>query len=303
MPQILALNKVCRSFPGFALSDVSFSIEPGSVMGLLGPNGAGKTTIIKLILNLLHLHGGSISVFGLDIGSHEVEIKKKVSYVAEAAQLPPHASARWLEELLSICYPTWDSALYRQYLGSFGVPADKPARALSKGTVVKLALAGALAHRPRLLILDEPTSGLDPIVRYEVVNVVRDLARKEGAAVLFSTHIVSDLELAADWVTVLCDGRVVTSETKDRLLGRWRRLTFAVTGGGSGATRTALPGNLLEARQDGEVMRAVTGSFTPELLEDLRRSSKGEVGVETLGLEEVFRYLVRANGVGHSNRT
>jgi len=283
VPQILALNKVCRSFPGFALSDVSFSIEPGSVMGLLGPNGAGKTTIIKLILNLLHLHGGSISVFGLDIGSHEVEIKKRVSYVAEAAQLPPYASARWLEELLSICYPTWDRVLYRHYLASFGVPADKAVRALSKGTVVKLALAGAMAHRPRLLILDEPTSGLDPIVRYEVVNVVSDLARKEGAAVLFSTHIVSDLELAADWVTVLCDGRVVTSETKDRLLGRWRRLTFAVTGG---------------ARQDGEVMRAVTGSFTPELLEDLRRSSKGEVGVETLGLEEVFRYLVRANGVG-----
>jgi ABC-2 type transport system ATP-binding protein len=223
MGEAIAFNGVCRNFRGFSLRDVTLSVEAGSIMGLLGPNGAGKTTIIKLILNLLHLHGGSISVFGLDSRAHEMEIKKRLGYVAEKDWLPPHASAGWLEELLSACYPTWDSSLYRGYLDRLEVPTGKPARALSKGTVVKLALAGALAHRPDLLVLDEPTSGLDPLVRYEVVDLLRELARSDGVTVLFSTHIVSDLESAADSVTILSGGRVLASEPKERLLGRFGR--------------------------------------------------------------------------------
>ena len=220
---ILTLDGVTRHFPGFTLDRISFVLRPGSIMGLLGPNGAGKTTTIKLILNLIHPDSGSIRVFGLDNRRHEIEIKRQIGYVGENALLPPDGTARWLGRYLAICFPSWDDCLYRRYLARFEVPADKPARALSKGTRTKLALAAAMAHRPRLLILDEPTSGLDPVVRHEVLNAIREVAADDGRSVLFSTHIVSDAEAAADTVTVIRDGRVLVSEGKDELLSRWRR--------------------------------------------------------------------------------
>lgn len=302
LPDALELRGVCRNFPGFSLADVSCAIKTGSVMGLLDPNGAGKTTTIKLILGLMCLHAGSISILGRDFLGHEVEARRQIGYVAEAAQLPPHASTRWLEEVLSACYPTWDGVLYRQYLGKLKVPPDKPARELSKGTVVKLALAGALAHRPRLLILDEPTSGLDPIVRFEVVSLVSELATKGSMSALFSTHIVSDLEEAADDVTVLCDGRVVASEAKEHLLARWRRLTFPTGEAGWQALQETAPEDFLDVRTEGGVTRAVTGSYSPELIGRLQRVTGEGLRVEELGLEEVFRHLVNSGEAGQLRR-
>lgn len=288
---ILSLRRVTRRFPGFLLDEVTFSLKPGSIMGLIGQNGAGKTTTIKLILNLLHLHGGSISVFGLDSRDNEIEIKRNLGYVGEHVLLPPRGTALWLGRFLSICFPTWDEALYRQYLTRFSVPLNKPSQALSRGTRVKLALAAALAPRPRLLILDEPTSGLDPLVRHEVVAAIREVVQDGRRGVLFSSHIVSDLETAADWITVLDGGRIVTTDAKDDLLGRWRRLSFRVREA-AGFHALAACGALMERRRQGDLFEVVTGSFTPDLLTEVERIAAGPVAVEPLKLEEVFRYLV-----------
>jgi len=227
LASILHLEAVVKRFPGFLLDRVSFDIGPGSVMALLGPNGAGKTTTIKLILGLLHLDGGRISVLGMDSRRQEQLVKQNIGYLGEHALLPPEATARWLGQFLSVTFAAWDDRLYRSYLERFDVPVGKPVRALSKGTRTKLALAAALGHRPRLLVLDEPTTGLDPLVRQEVVAAIREVAADGRRAVLFSTHIVSDAEAAADWVTVLARGRVVTSEPKARLLSHYPNLEEA----------------------------------------------------------------------------
>jgi len=295
---LLSLCTVTRQFPGFLLDRVTFSLRPGAVMGLLGPNGAGKTTIIKLILNLIRPDAGSIRVFGLDSQSHEIMIKRDIGYVGENALLPPNGTARWLGRFLSICFPSWDDSLYRYYLDRFGVPMNKPARALSKGTRTKLALAAAMGHRPRLLILDEPTSGLDPIVRLEVVGAIREAADEGGRSVLFSTHIVSDLEAVADTVTVINRGRVLVSEEKDVLLSKWRRMSFQPN---PSAARDLerLCQAFIQREPVGGMFTGVTNCYSQDLAQRIRNAAvEGTVGESPLSLEEVFVYLVNSGNIG-----
>ncbi|MDQ7793359.1 MAG: ABC transporter ATP-binding protein [bacterium] len=292
---LLRLEGVTRDFPGFRLDRVSFTLEPGYVMGLVGPNGAGKTTTIKLILGLLRMREGTITVFGMDSRKDSLAIKRQVGYLGERVALPESVTSRWVASFLSRCFPDWDDSRFEGYLNRFGVPRDKPVRALSKGNRTKLALAAALAHRPRLVILDEPTSGLDPLIRHEVIESLRDVVAGEDRSVLFSTHIVSDLEAIADFVTVINDGRVVASEPRDRLTERWRRLTFRVE------DATGRPdARLLDVRRQGATVTAVTGEYGVDLLQTLRQVATGPVEAAAMGLEEVFRYLVgrnRPNGV------
>ncbi len=279
-PPLLTLEDVSRQFPGFLLDRVSFRLEPGYVMGLIGPNGAGKTTLIKLMLNLLRPSAGTITIFGLDHRRHEVEVKKQLGYVGERAHYPPEATAEWVGRFMAQWFPTWDDALYRSYLNRFAVPPRGVVRTLSKGQVTKLALAAAMGHRPRLLILDEPTSGLDPLVRREVVGALREVVRDEGRSVLFSTHILSDLESLADYITVLAGGHLITSESMDTLADRWKRLTYTCTPG---------------PRPQGS-SSVITGDFGPDLVNNigLATPSTGPVEVASLSLEEILAQLVHA---------
>lgn len=289
---ILTLEDVTRDFPGFRLDRVNFRLRAGSVMGLLGPNGAGKTTTIKLILNLIRPDSGSIRVLGLDGRKHEIEIKRQIGYVGENALLPPDGTARWLGHFLSICFPSWDERLYERYLGRFTVPQDKPARALSKGTRTKLALAAAMGHRPRLLILDEPTSGLDPVVRHEVMNAIREVAADDGRSVLFSTHIVSDAEAAADTVTVIRDGRILVSEGKDELLSRWRRVAFRPN---AGALRDLerLGETFIRCETSDGMFTGTTDRYSQEFAGRIRDAAAGGmIEASPLSLEEIFLNLV-----------
>ncbi len=288
---VLALTGVTRRYPGFTLDSISFAVEAGSVMGLLGPNGAGKTTTIKLILNLIRADSGTITVFGLDHAADEIAVKQDLGYVGEDTLLPPDADARWLSRFHGICFPTWDEPLFRRYLSRFSVPAGKPVSKLSRGTRVKLAVAAALAHRPRLLILDEPTSGLDPLVRHEVVTAIREVANDGGRAVLFSSHIVSDLEAVADWVTVLDAGQVVTTQPTGELLARWRRLRFREA---SAVDRIppAFGESFVALVRQGGTCEAVTDAFSPALLREVERIAGGPVETQTPSLEEIFRYLL-----------
>lgn len=284
---ILVVAGVTREFPGFSLDQVSFSVPPGSVMGLLGPNGAGKTTTIKLILNFLRPHEGRITVCGMDSRADEIRIKARLGFVGEQTVLPPQTTARKLGDFLSICYPDWSQARYTGYLHRFGVPLDRPARVLSRGTRVKLSLAAAMGHRPTLLLLDEPTSGLDPVVRHEVVAALREVADEGDRAVLFSSHIGADLEAVADRVTILNQGQVLTTESTGVLLERWRRIVFS-------------PGNSpvsdcrwqwVVAGEEGGRFTAVTDSFSPALAEALRESG-ADLAAEKLTLEEILRHTL-----------
>ena len=220
MQNLLELNGVCKRYPSFSLRDVSFTVPAGSIMALIGENGAGKTTTIKLILNEIRRDAGSVRIFGRDNVRDETAVKEEIGVVFDESYFHSGFSAEDVGKILKGVYKSWDGALYRRYLDRFSLPAGKAIKDYSRGMKMKLSIASALAHHPRLLILDEATSGLDPVVRSEVLDLLLDFIQDEERGVLFSSHITSDLERIADYVTFLHGGQVVFSRQKDDLLDR-----------------------------------------------------------------------------------
>lgn len=217
MENLLELEGVRKDYPSFTLRDVGFSVPSGSIMGLIGENGAGKTTLIRLILNELRRDGGRIRIFGKDNLLDEVAVKEQIGVVFDESCFYGEFRARDIGAVLKRVFKTWDGPLFRRYLGEFSLPEDKRIKDYSKGMKMKLNFAAALAHRPRLLILDEATSGLDPVMRSDILDLLLDFIQDENRSVLFSSHITSDLERVADYVTFLHEGGLVFSRPKDEL--------------------------------------------------------------------------------------
>mgnify|MGYP000846745039 FL=1 len=220
MENLLEIRGLCRSYAGFSLEDVSFSLPAGSIMGLVGENGAGKTTTIRLILNELRRDGGSVRIFGEDNIRGEIRAKEQIGVVFDECCFHGGLRAGDVGEILRRVFKTWDGALFGKYRREFELPEKKKISEYSRGMKMKLSIAAALAHRPRLLILDEATSGLDPVARSGILDILLDFIQDERRGVLFSSHITSDLERIADFVTYLHAGRVVFSRPKDDLLDR-----------------------------------------------------------------------------------
>jgi len=210
-----------KEYPGFVLQDVSFSLPQGYVMGLVGPNGAGKTTIIKLVMNLIRPDGGSIEVFGLDHRRYEEEVKGRIGWVYDVPPFYDDVSLQDTKKAVALFYPLWDEPLFRELTVQFQLPLRKKVKALSNGMRTKFALALALSHDADLLVLDEPTTGLDPVFRRELLFGLSDLLQDERKSILFSTHITTDLERIADYVTFIRDGRVTLSTSKEELRDCW----------------------------------------------------------------------------------
>ncbi len=216
---ILEVEGLCKTYPGFRLDGVSFSVAPGSIMGFIGRNGAGKTTTLKSLLHIVHPDAGSIRFFGLDLDAHEREIKQRVGYAGGAADFYKRKPIRVLAEVTRSFYDSWDETEYRRYLDAFSLDENKTPAQLSEGMRVKLSLTLALSHRAELLILDEPTSGLDPVSREELLDAFGFL-KSRGVAILFSTHITSDLEKCADHISYISRGRLLASEPMADFLRR-----------------------------------------------------------------------------------
>jgi ABC-2 type transport system ATP-binding protein len=221
MDNALELIHIDKRYKGFALSDVSLTLPAGTIMGLVGPNGAGKTTVIKLILNLIRRHGGEIRVFGLDNIRREAEVKARIGFVHETPHFMEDVMLKDLASAIAPFYETWDEPRFRSLAGEFGLPLGKKFKALSHGMKMKFQIALALSHEADLLIMDEPTSGLDPVFRRELLERLSGVLQDERKAILFSTHITTDLERTADSITFLHRGRVVFSLPKDDIRDRW----------------------------------------------------------------------------------
>ena len=217
----LEIDGAGKQYKGFALQDVTFRLPRGYIMGLIGPNGAGKTTLIKLILNLIRRDAGSIRVFGLDNLAREAEIKSRIGYVPDEPQYHGDITLENLKAATAPFYPLWDEQRFRQLASRFELPLRKKFKTLSHGMKAKFALALALSHGAELVVLDEPTSGLDPVVRRELLDILAGLLQDERVSILFSSHITSDLERTADFVTFLRDGRIVFSSPKDDVMASW----------------------------------------------------------------------------------
>ena len=223
MADALSVDKLCKTYPGFALKDVSFSLPEGYIMGFVGQNGAGKTTTIKCVLNML-AHEGSIEVLGRDAAIDDVAVKQDVGVVFDQPFYPPSWTVAQVGQALQPFYSRWDTALFSDYIDRFDLPRAKKVRELSRGMSMKLMLATALSHHARLLILDEPTSGLDPVARDDLLDVLADYISGGTSSVLFSTHITTDLSRIADYITIIDAGRVVFSGAKDDLADTYRMI-------------------------------------------------------------------------------
>jgi ABC-2 type transport system ATP-binding protein len=217
----LEVEGLRKSYDDFTLLDVTFGLPTGHVMGLVGPNGAGKTTVIKLIMNLVRPSSGTIRLFGLDHRANEAEVKARIGFVYDVPPFYDDVTLRATARAIAPFYPRWSDDLFGTLLTRFELSPEKKIKALSQGMRTKFALALALSHDADLLLLDEPTTGLDPAFRRELLYGLSDLLRDEGKSILFSTHITTDLERIADWVTVIRDGEVRLVATRDDLIERW----------------------------------------------------------------------------------
>lgn len=224
MTNTIEIRGLCKSYGDFALQNINLTLPGGSIMGLIGENGAGKTTTIKCILNLTHRDAGQITLLGQDNISGERLAKADIGVVLDECYFHDTLRPRDIDRILSHVFPSWDSALFDTYLDKFQLPERKFVKEFSRGMKMKLSLAAALAHQPKLLILDEATAGLDPVVRDEILDEFLAFIRDEDHAILISSHITSDLEKAADYITYLHQGRVVLSEAKDVILDSYGRL-------------------------------------------------------------------------------
>lgn len=218
MDALLKIERLCKRYPGFALEDVSFSLAAGRIMGLIGKNGAGKSTTLKAALNMVSPQSGTVTMFGQDFYRHEKECRRRVGVVFGGIDFYPLKRLSAITAVTRRFYADWDEERYRTYLRRFALDESRKFKELSNGMKVKYLLALALSHHAGLLILDEPTSGLDPVSREELTHIFRHIVKSEGCAILFSTHITSDLDRCADDITYIQNGRVLQSADRETFL-------------------------------------------------------------------------------------
>lgn len=217
MENALRVSHVSKDYPGFSLKDISFELPKGSVMGLIGQNGAGKTTTLKSILGLVSSEG-EIEILGSVSGKETLAKKEEIGVVFDEMNFYETLTPEETGKIFNKIYKNWDRKQYQEYLKKFRLPEKKEIKTFSKGMQVKLSLAVALSHHAKLLILDEATSGLDPVMRDEILDIFLDFVQDEEHSILVSSHITSDLEKIADYITFIDNGRVLMSKPKDELI-------------------------------------------------------------------------------------
>lgn len=227
MNEILSVKNLKKTYPGFSLQNVSFSIRPGRIMGLIGKNGAGKSTTLKAMLNMARPDGGAVQMFNMDFFQNEKACKQEIGVVFGGIDYYPLKKLRSITNVTRRFYDKWDQSKYENYLARFGLAEDKQFKALSNGMKVKYLLALALSHQARLLILDEPTSGLDPVSRDELLHIFTRIVADGERSILFSTHITSDLDRCADDITYIQNGSVQKSAEKNAFLRSFSHLKTA----------------------------------------------------------------------------
>jgi len=221
MNNVLEISNVTKDYKKFKIDNISFNLPKGYIMGFIGANGAGKTTTIKLILNMIKRDSGEIKVFGLDNIREEERIKEQIGVVFDECYYLEDWTINDVEKAVSMFYKNWNSSIYEKYLKEFNLARDKKVKDLSRGMRMKLMIAVAFSHEAKLLILDEPTSGLDPVARDEFLDILRDYIEDEEKSVIFSSHITSDIEKIADYITYINNGKIIFTGEKDEFLEKY----------------------------------------------------------------------------------
>ncbi len=224
MENCIEIKGLCKKYSQFELKNVDLTVPCGSVMGFIGENGAGKSTTIKAILGLLTPTAGSVTVLGEEALKLSNETKAKIGVVFDGLVFPNNLNAMQLDKVMAGIYHNWDSEKYFGYLNRFGLPLKKKFKGFSRGMEMRLSIATALSHDPQLLVLDEPTSGLDPVMRSEILDIFLEFMQDETHSILLSTHITSDLEHIADYITFVHKGQIIFTEERNEMRDKYRIL-------------------------------------------------------------------------------
>ena len=222
MNDYLEVRNLSKSFEGFQLHNITFTLPKGYIMGLIGPNGSGKTTTIKLILNMLKRTSGEVKILGFDNIASEQEAKRNLGVVFDSNYFSDEWKISQVEKSVSVFYENWNTQKFSETLKRFHIQPSKKVKELSKGMQMKLMLACAFSYDAKLLILDEPTSGLDPVSRDELLKILSEYIEDGEHSVLFSTHITGDLERAADYITYISYGKLFFTGSKDDFVDIFR---------------------------------------------------------------------------------
>ncbi len=293
---VVRVEGVVRRFGArTALAGATLAVPRGGVFGLIGVNGSGKTTLIKHVLGLLRPQEGTVCTFGIDPVADPVSVLKRIGYLSEENDLPGWMRVGELFRYVAAFYPDWDARFAEELRQRFALDAGAKVAGLSRGQKARAGLVTALAHRPELLVLDEPSSGLDPLVRRDILGAVVRTVAEEGRTVLFSSHLLDEVERVADRVAILNAGRVVYSATVEEFAERHRRLTLRFSE--ARLTPPELPGAL--AWEGGGVEWTAVCRGEPDEL----RSGAGRLGARVVEehvprLDEVFAAQVAGQTEG-----
>lgn len=217
MEPLLSVSQLTKTFPTFKLDSIDLEIPRGCIVGLIGENGAGKSTTIRCLLDLLKPDSGQIAFWGLQMVDFPDQIKENIGVVYDELPFHDTFTPKQIEHICSKAYKQWNKQVYNRFLADFKLPEKQAIKHFSKGMRMKLSIAIALSHDPKLLILDEVTSGLDPIMRDDLLDVLLDFVQDENHSILISSHISSDLERIADYITFIHNGKLVFTKSKDVL--------------------------------------------------------------------------------------
>lgn len=272
----LDIQNLTKTYPGFTLDNVSLTIPGGCVLGLIGENGAGKSTLIKSVLGMIRPDSGTVTILGN--AKRTPLVMEDVGVVLDEVGIPSCLTTAQVGRVMAASFRNWDQAQYERYLKALALPEKKAFKDFSKGMKMKLGIAVALSHHARLLILDEATSGLDPVVRDEVLELLRHFVAQEDHAILMSSHIVSDLEKLCDYIAFVHKGKLLLVEEKDRLLEEYGLFL------GSREDVDALPETAVRARR--------TSPYGAEALV-LREAMPQGSRVTPISIEELFVFMVK----------
>ena len=274
----LEIRNLTKTYPGFRLDNLNLTLPSGCILGLIGENGSGKTTTIKLILDMLRRDSGTVTILGRDNRDNLRLTKEDIGVVMDTVGLPEWLNARQIGKIMSRIFARWDGECYANLVESLDLPWDKIFKDFSRGMKMKLGIAVALSHQPKLLLLDEPTGGLDPVVRDQVVELFLDFTRQEDHAILISSHIVSDLEKLCDYIAFLHKGKLMLLEEKDRLLEEYGLLHCTAE-------------QLEELDPEAVKSKKVTPYGAEALV--LRDGVPEGWNLSTVSIEELFVYMVK----------
>jgi ABC-2 type transport system ATP-binding protein len=290
---VVEIRNLSRRFGAAdALADVSLSIPRGVVFGLVGTNGAGKTTLIKHAMGLMRAQAGSVSVFGLDPVSNPTAVLSRVGYLAELNELPEWMRVDELINFTRAFYPNWDESYAQSLRQNFELEPHKTVQALSKGQRARLGLLLALSYRPELLILDEPSSGLDPLVRRDILRAIIKTIAQEGRTVLFSSHLLDEVERVADRVAIINGGRIIQNDDLETLKSSYHRVVFRF--GSAPPATPQLEGYFNWQGGDRNWSACYRGD-----VERAEKVSNAEIIEQSpLSLNEIFLALVSSRGAG-----